>query len=884
MALANIEQVTVRSENKFNMKPNVAVNFNPDVHMECKPIFDVDMTVQAPKVDVTVPVEATGTVEKGAVCINVSESLTILPVLLVIFVFLASVQHPVFMAMAIMLCHDHFRSDGQIRKITISFLKNLHGSITTFIRERNGTSLIPNTSTDVSVETIKLMETSVKRVRVLDPEEKVKLIIGCLNLDVASISPHGHILERGFIIMGNTGSGKSTFINYLHGCMMVKEKKYDMHLVGVSKESKVKVAADIGHTPTSATLLPATTLLKDPQNNSTSFAIVDTPGFKDNRSSEINIANAVNTLAVTNQMNRATFVLVMRYADVNILRYAGVFRDAVDTMKKFFGDTSNASDSILLAINRADTNATLEGARANIRQLDETDPFLSKLAGNTFFYDPLQDKSNGCFCGLNDSIQLMKSVNAIEDTSAFAPFLAEDDLACVRDIMHNLQEKIVKLCKENSTLSGDTAMAASSQLRLMSKLRSLKIADVNDIVDAAQNKIIDHYLKLTQNATEICAAPRETRNLKEAQGIIDDVQESLQNLTNGSDKNDADFEWLNGLHEKVSGGKAMVENKQNEETPPEGPSGLVAATITDISVNLSWNEPFSYTSIQTYQLSLDGILQDQEFGATTQHMLCGLSPGREYKVQVRAKNTAGYGDWSGDIAFKTTVTLPGVVREMYCGDIQDASIQVVWKAPEVKKNATEIVSYKIMVNGNEVFAGYICEGRGHNQIVQIDRLKPGAQYSVSVQARNLAGLCEEKQTLDGISTSNLTQKGLDEKVTTLATLEENPDEKEEVYSKHYYNRDSDVFSCAHISGEFKCDYKIATVVSPERCNSFSWNQLEKGGCGWKGNSQTNGKVDGQVKVYAKRSDKYQESIQVLKKEIAEEREGIARMHQRSRFG
>jgi len=741
----------------------------------------------------------------------------------------------------------------------------------------------PSTGSKLSTETKELMSLMYKQER-LSAEDKIRLIIGCLNMDVASLSNQGEIPKRGFVVMGNTGSGKSTFINYLHACK-IESKKNDAgtSIVDVSRDSKVPAVTEIGHGSSSATVLPVTTLLKDPEDDSVSFAIVDTPGFNDNRGSEINIANAVNTSAVTTYMKEATFVLLIDYASVNKPRYTGEFKTAVDTLKQFFPNgTINDSNSILLLVNRIGEHATIKGTREQLKSYADGHRdknaalFLRNLADNTFFYDPLRANANGDLLSRNDVIQQMKHTCSIADTSAFVPYLSSEDEKCVRGIAEDLQQKIVvELCESKDM----TESRASSLVLLMSKLRLLKHEEVDTIIDGAESKIVRHYESRLNGATEICAGRFGERNLRKARAIVEDVRSSLHQLTNGNPDDDA-LKWARSLNEKVADGLNKVTKKEQEETPPDIPSNLVTKNRTDISAAVVWNAPLSYTTIETYQISFNGDILGQELsGKTCWKLFNFLHPGREYDVQVRAKNSSGYGEWSDNFSFKTTATVPDAVQDLRREETKDDSLTISWIEPKVQENTTAVTSYRVMVNGNEM---HYSLGKCKGGRVKIERLRPNTNYRISIQAINLAGLCEEPKALDGIKTSNVVAAELKEKLDRLKMYQKDPDKEEEVYNRHYDNRDSDVFSLAHISGNFKCNYEVSDVEQPYRCNNFEWQRV-RGGCKWSGNSQVNGMVIGHVRVRAKRSERYKSEIEMLEKEINALKEKTKLIHEKVHF-
>lgn len=124
-------------------------------------------------------------------------------------------------------------------------------------------------------------------------EKKIECITACIREgnDAAMETIDEDIL----VILGNTGAGKSTFVNWLHGCKLQQVKKNKVP--GYKGTGKVVVVAPagtepsemmaIGHSKASMTFIPG--IQRD-----SNFVYVDCPGFLDNRGSSVNVADATN--------------------------------------------------------------------------------------------------------------------------------------------------------------------------------------------------------------------------------------------------------------------------------------------------------------------------------------------------------------------------------------------------------------------------------------------------------------------------------------------------------------------------------------------------------------------------------------------------------------
>ena len=178
------------------------------------------------------------------------------------------------------------------------------------------------------------------------------------------------------IFVGNTGAGKSTIINYLHGCefervkgdqiqhlnnsvapddngespakeipvLVTKKKIYHVKPSSVREE-----IVRMGHTNQSMTYIPE---IQTDEN----FVYCDCPGFLDNRGPEINIANAVNIKQTIYEARSVRVVIMLNYHTICTDRTQGI-RDLARALEDLFGQgTGNIKQhcsSILLGISRS---------------------------------------------------------------------------------------------------------------------------------------------------------------------------------------------------------------------------------------------------------------------------------------------------------------------------------------------------------------------------------------------------------------------------------------------------------------------------------------------------------------------------------------------------
>jgi hypothetical protein len=133
------------------------------------------------------------------------------------------------------------------------------------------------------------------------------------------------------MVIGNTGAGKSTFVNFLHGCgMEIFRPKGNQKAIRVKPDSSVTELMRIGHTNQSMTFIPGIATDSD-------FTYMDCPGFLDNRGPEINIANAVNIKQAIHAAKDVVVIIVIHYESLRLDRGRGL-RELVAILQSLFGN------------------------------------------------------------------------------------------------------------------------------------------------------------------------------------------------------------------------------------------------------------------------------------------------------------------------------------------------------------------------------------------------------------------------------------------------------------------------------------------------------------------------------------------------------------------
>ena len=182
----------------------------------------------------------------------------------------------------------------------------------------------------------------------LTPAESRSCLVSCIQ--------HGKAVakraegKRIVVVLGNTGAGKSAFVNLLHGCTFAYEEEDKMV---VRRDSPLDELMRIGHSNASETFAPQ---VEDAAESvGAGFAFVDCPGFLDNRGFEINVANAVNVRHAVAAASSAVVVVVVNYYSLRADRGKGL-HDLLSILLGLFGSVESVkahAPSVLLAISHA---------------------------------------------------------------------------------------------------------------------------------------------------------------------------------------------------------------------------------------------------------------------------------------------------------------------------------------------------------------------------------------------------------------------------------------------------------------------------------------------------------------------------------------------------
>lgn len=353
----------------------------------------------------------------------------------------------------------------------------------------------------------KLRDPSVK----LSSDQSLLLLTECINRgEIEAEKARGRNLV---VVIGNTGAGKSTFVNWLYGCKMARVSRKTIGIGGigsvvvVDKGSSVKEVMAIGHSKLSMTFMPQIEQDK-----------CDCPGFLDNRGVEINIANAVNIKKAFVLARSVKVVMLINYHSLKAEKARGL-NEMIKICCDLFGTKENLTQyesSILLGVTQVPQMANLdeiqdlEDLKTFIREPKLSDPFsqtvLECLAKRLFIYDPV-DTPNLEFRGSMPReavFQELESLTAIDEPSnIFKTVLTPDDIFGLQKICDDIKAKIDATLKGNSTQEGFRLVAA--YLESLRKLEIIEHPYAIKLLHETRNLIIQHFTKLKDAFNQSCA-------------------------------------------------------------------------------------------------------------------------------------------------------------------------------------------------------------------------------------------------------------------------------------------------------------------------------------------------------------------------------------------
>ena len=267
--------------------------------------------------------------------------------------------------------------------------------------------------------------------------------------------------KNALVVFGDTGVGKSTFINYLMGCKMIRKKQEGKKkkVIMVDEGSPCSAFTKIGHETKSMTLMLGA--LQDLDNPNRVFC--DCPGFNDTRGAEINIGNGVNIKRVLANVEYARFIVLMQYKDIT--GRSGPVLSLRDSLCNIFGGLGKLLEheqSLLLGITKTPLSdedgdpIDIQMVREYLNEHRETvgESLIAMLTRRLFIYDPL-DKRDSSLGYIKRTECLEKAYGELQPivgyhaTDMFKVNLTDKDLVEMTEVIRHQGRKIRRLLAQN---------------------------------------------------------------------------------------------------------------------------------------------------------------------------------------------------------------------------------------------------------------------------------------------------------------------------------------------------------------------------------------------------------------------------------------------------
>lgn len=162
--------------------------------------------------------------------------------------------------------------------------------------------------------------------------------------------------EEVVLVIGNTGSGKSTSINYLLGCKMVPADEDDLDLQAVPAKGE-KVYSKVGDGHVSTTLFPVLAKNNDERQV---ISYCDCPGFFDNRGDEVQISTAVATIATIQNARRIRGIMVVIDYNALSVGLGSLFKELLMTLEYLLQDPAAVMPSIQFVFSKCNVDKPLD--------------------------------------------------------------------------------------------------------------------------------------------------------------------------------------------------------------------------------------------------------------------------------------------------------------------------------------------------------------------------------------------------------------------------------------------------------------------------------------------------------------------------------------------
>jgi hypothetical protein len=323
--------------------------------------------------------------------------------------------------------------------------------------------------------------------------------------------------QEALFVIGNTGAGKSTTVNYLCGCKMQFKMRKELGLVGGGKVCVVIPKEEggpkdeimqIGHSNQSQTFLP-----QIEHDEETGTVYCDCAGFLETRGAEINIGNAVNTRKAIALCASVRLIVLINYMSLKADRGKGL-KDLVRICLHLFGTAAELkrhAKSIVLGVTqyppKQNEDSGEGGSFDEVKALLTQEPcseVLRLLSEQLVLFDPANRPfDDGKGLSRDELLAKTKGLACISNPDKiFHAVLTDSDEARLVAIANAMEDEIIK------ALQRDELGPARDSLRHLRMLEAIEHVTVTNKVHRVLASIDGHYRGTIDEFKHECFAER----------------------------------------------------------------------------------------------------------------------------------------------------------------------------------------------------------------------------------------------------------------------------------------------------------------------------------------------------------------------------------------
>lgn len=310
--------------------------------------------------------------------------------------------------------------------------------------------------------------------------------------------------------VGNTGSGKSTNINYLSGCKMFPVTV--KHRECIDAENPV---AQSGHSCTSETDIPQVFRIAE-----SAHALCDMPGYLETRGSELSIANAVNMRNIIESARSNRILFHIDYYSIQAGR-GYLLKESIKVLVDLFGTMEGLNQnmkSVLIGVTRIPRSEieNFENTKGQIADLAEQVDWDGKNWQVSQHCDqiiPLDFLEQSTAPKREDVLKKLISLTPIQQSTIFYQTVLNDqDQLLILSIAKAVSNKINHLWN-NWNIEG-----IAEEFHKLSSLQRIQHPAITQAITALRAQIQEKYTSLGTRINSIAYtnSPEAKREIKAA--------------------------------------------------------------------------------------------------------------------------------------------------------------------------------------------------------------------------------------------------------------------------------------------------------------------------------------------------------------------------------